>query len=60
VKKEPTVEASGIISERPAEKKEKKEEKEEEEEKKFQPPEGVPPEEFEEELDIPAFLRRSH
>jgi cell division protein FtsZ len=31
-----------------------------EKEKKFQPPEGLPAEEFEEEIDIPAFLRRGH
>ncbi|MBN1263342.1 MAG: cell division protein FtsZ [Candidatus Pacebacteria bacterium] len=31
-----------------------------EEKSKFEPPEGLPAEEFEEEIDIPAFLRRGH
>ncbi|HUW21975.1 MAG TPA: cell division protein FtsZ [Candidatus Bathyarchaeia archaeon] len=52
VNKEPEDEAKGIVSEHPQEKKD-------DEEEKFQPPDGIPPEEFQEELDIPAFLRRS-
>lgn len=66
-----SVAASGIVSEKVAEKEEKrgpgeavmtgeKEKQEEQEEKEFAPPEGLPPEEFGEEIDIPAFLRRGH
>ena len=43
-----------------SEKDQEEEPPKDEKQKKFQPPEGLPPEEFEEELDIPAFLRRSH
>jgi cell division protein FtsZ len=57
VKKVPPVEPAGIVSEKVEEKEEKEPE---EEKKKFEPPAGMPPEEFEEELDIPAFLRRGH
>jgi cell division protein FtsZ len=58
---QPQVQATGIVSEKPEIEEEEEEKKEKPEEKrKFEPPEGVPAEEFEEELDIPAFLRRGH
>lgn len=59
VKTKADIPATGIVSEK-VEEKEEEEEEEKKEKKKFLPPEGVPPEEFEEELDIPAFLRRGH
>lgn len=72
VKKQPSVQSTGIISEKPVllsekpaevppEKEEEPDQEIDEEEPKsrFQPPEGVPADEFEEEIDIPAFLRRS-